>query len=156
STGLDAGNGYMLVADDEYNVIGLYPTDRSGMPVRSWDFTAVQNQDLWLGGQKAKERDIEASARAGDRIYWVGSNGNGKNGKSAPEPTSLYATDATGSGADTQLHYVGQYQGLQADLVAWDHSNAHGLGADYFGLQDSTSRGRDPKDSEGAGFSVEG
>ena len=58
STGLDAGDGYMLVADDEYNVIGLYPTDRSGMPVRSWDFTAVQNQDLWLGGQKAKERDI--------------------------------------------------------------------------------------------------
>jgi hypothetical protein len=156
STGDDAGGGYMLVADDEFNTIGLYPTDRSGLPTRQWDFTAVANQDLYVGGNKAKERDIEASARAGDRIYWVGSNGNGKAGKSAPERNSLYATDVSGSGADTQLAYVGQYLGLQADLVAWDHGNAHGLGADYFGLAASTQAGVDPKASDGSGFSIEG
>ncbi len=156
STGLDAGGGYMLVGDDEFNTIGLYPTDRSGLPLRSWDFTAVKDQDLWVGGNKMKERDIEASARAGDRAYWVGSNGNGKGGKAAPERNSLYATDITGSGAGTQLRYVGQYLGLQADLVAWDHGNAHGLGADHFGLAASVAKNVDPKAADGSGFSIEG
>jgi len=156
STGDDVGDGYSLVADDELNTIGLYKADTSSLPLKQWDFTAVSNQDLWLGGNKAKERDIEASARSGNRIYWVGSNGNGSGGKSAPERNALYATDVSGSGAATQLSYVGRYLGLQADIAAWDHNDLHGLGADHFGLTASIAKGVDPKASDGSGFSIEG
>ena len=156
STGDDVGDGYSLVGDDEFNTIGLYKADTSSLPVKQWDFTAVSGQDLWVGGNKAKERDVEASARVGNRIYWVGSNGNGKDGKCAPERDTLYATDVSGTGAATQLSYVGQYLGLQADIAAWDHNNVHGLGADYFGLAASTKVGVDPKASDGSGFSIEG
>ncbi len=151
STGNDVGDGYSLVADDEFNTIGLYKADTSSLPVKQWDYTAVKDQDLFVGGNKTKERDVEASARVGDRIYWVGSNGNGKAGKAAPERNTLYATDVSGRGASTTLKYVGQYLGLQADLVAWDHANG-----DVFGLAASVKSGKDPKAGDGSGFSIEG
>ncbi|MDA0160590.1 hypothetical protein OM076_09970 [Solirubrobacter ginsenosidimutans] len=155
STAIDVGGGYSLVADDELNVIGLYPDDRSGKPLTNWDFSAVSNVDLAVVNKK-KERDIEASARAGDRVYWAGSHGLDKDAKVAPERNTLYATDVTGSGADASLRYVGQYNNLQADLAAWDHANGHGLGADYLGITKSVTKGSDPKAADGSGLSIEG
>jgi hypothetical protein len=155
STAIDVGGGYTLIGDDEVQTINLFPTDRSSRPVNSWDFTALKGAGL-AAVNKSKERDIEAAARAGNRIYWAGSHGLDKDAKAAPERNTLYATDMTGSGASTQLSYVGQYNNLQADLAAWDHANGHGLGADYLGLTGSIHTGVNPKASDGSGLSIEG
>src|SRR5262249_52369499 len=68
----------------------------------------------------------------------------------------LFATDLSGTGAASTLAYVGRYEHLKMDLVNWDHSNAHGRGADYFGLAASAAEGVLPKEPDGSGFNIEG
>ncbi|MHA6760170.1 Ig-like domain-containing protein [Streptacidiphilus sp. PAMC 29251] len=134
SAAIDVGGGYMLVADDESNVLRLYDETRSGPPVRSFDFTGQ------LPSGKA-EADLETAARVGDTIYWGGSMSNNSSGGVESSRSTIFATTVTGSGADTQLSYVGGYTGLQSDLTAWDHADGHGLGADYLGLTGSVQSG---------------
>lgn len=73
SAAVDAGGGYVLVADDESNVLRLYSGSVSGAPVKTWDFSSQ------LG--VTKEVDIEGATRVGDTIYWTGSLGNNKDGE---------------------------------------------------------------------------
>jgi hypothetical protein len=134
SAAIDVGGGYMLVADDESNVLRLYDETRSGPPVRSFDFTGVLPAGM-------DEADLESAARVGDTIYWGGSMSNNSSGAVESSRSTIFATTITGSGADTQLSYVGGYTGLQSDLTAWDHANGHGLGADYLGLTASVQSG---------------
>lgn len=134
SAAIDVGGGYMIVADDESNVLRLYDETRSGPPVRSFDFTGQ------LPSGKA-EADLETAARVGDTIYWGGSMSNNSSGGVEPSRSTVFATTVTGSGADTQLGYLGGYTGLQSDLTAWDHADGHGLGADYLGLTASVQSG---------------
>jgi Bacterial Ig-like domain (group 3) len=134
SAAIDVGGGYMVVADDESNVLRLYNETVSGPPVKTFDFTS----QLPAG---TAEADLETAARSGDTIYWGGSLSNNDDGSPEPSRSTLFATHITGSGADTQLSYVGGYTGLQNDLVNWDSSNGSGLGADYLGLADSAHGG---------------
>ena len=69
STAIDVGGGYMILGDDETNVLHLYHERHSSEPVKSYNFTGV----LPYGQQ---EMDIEASARAGNMLYWMGSESN--------------------------------------------------------------------------------
>ena len=147
STAIDVGGGYMLVGDDESDVLRLYQEGTSGPPVNTFDFTS----QLPFGSD---EIDIEASARSGNRIYWEGSMSNDASGDSAPSRSTLFATDITGSGASTELTYVGSYTGLRQDLISWDEDNGHGLGANYFGLAASASVGVPPHESDA--FDAEG
>ncbi|WSK08468.1 hypothetical protein OG556_04240 [Kitasatospora sp. NBC_01300] len=141
SAAVDAGGGYILVGDDESNVLRLYDRNASGAPVRTWDFSSA------LG--VSKEIDIEAAARVGDTIYWTGSLGNNKDGKVKPDRHTLFTTKVTGSGADTQLSLAGSYHGLRDDLIAWD--SAHG---DRYGFAAGAADGQAPKQIDG--FNVEG
>ncbi len=139
STAIDAGGGYMLLADDETASIRLYRRDASGEPLRSWDFRAQVRTD--------DEFDMESSARVGDTIYWMGSMGNNKNGKVQGSRQLLFTTTIQGSGADTRLAFGGVYSHLREDLVAWDQANG-----DALQLADAT--GGVPK--RVGGFNVEG
>jgi hypothetical protein len=141
STAIDVGGGYMLVGDDESDVLRLYQEGTSGPPVKTFDFTSL----LPFG---TTEVDIEASARAGDRIYWEGSMSNGASGDHEPARSTLFATDITGSGLSTNLTYVGSYTGLAQDLISWDENNGSGLGANYFGLAASASVGVPPHEPD--------
>jgi hypothetical protein len=114
----------------------LYNENHPGTPVKTFDFRSV----LPAG---SAEIDLEAAARHGDTIYWTGSMSNNSSGVPQPSRSTLFATKITGSGADTELTYVGSYSGLQSDLVAWDHAGGSGLGADYFGFAASTAAGVD-------------
>jgi hypothetical protein len=134
SAAVDVGGGYALVADDENSVLRLYDLSHSGAPVKTFDFS----QALPLGGS---EVDIESVARSGDLLYWEGSMSTSSSGATAPARSTLFATRISGTGADTTLDYVGSYTGLLADLVNWDHTNGHGLGADYLGLLASSQAG---------------
>ncbi|MFJ2868695.1 hypothetical protein [Kitasatospora sp. NPDC087314] len=141
SAAVDAGGGYILVGDDESNVLRLYDRDNSGAPLRTWDFSDA------LG--VSKEIDIEAATRVGDTIYWTGSLGNNKDGQVKPDRHTLFTTTVTGSGANTQLSLAGSHHGLRDDLIAWD--SAHG---DRYGFAAGAADGQAPKQIDG--FNVEG
>ena len=147
STIIDVGGGYMLVGDDESNVLRLYQEGVSGPPVKTFDFTS----QLPYG---STEIDIEAAARAGNRIYWTGSMSNSSSGNLEPARSTLFATDITGSGASTTLSYVGSYTGLRQALISWDQDNGSGLGANALGFAASAASGVDAHEADA--FNVEG
>ncbi|MER8182842.1 DUF3616 domain-containing protein [Kitasatospora sp. NPDC094015] len=141
SAAVDAGGGYIVVADDESNVLRLYDRSRSGAPVRTWDFSSS------LG--VSKEIDIEAASRVGNTIYWLGSLGNNKDGEIKADRATLFTTTISGSGASTQLALGGSYKGLRADLIAWDKANGN-----RYGFAAGAASGEIPKEIDG--FNVEG
>jgi hypothetical protein len=142
STAIDVGGGYMIVGDDENNVLRLYHERFSGQPVKTFDFTSK----LPFG---ATEIDIESSARAGNVLYWMGSLSNSKKGKAEPGRDVLFAAEIKGSGASTELTYLGSYTHLREDLIAWDEANGNPLG-----FKESTEVG--VPSNEARGFNVEG
>jgi hypothetical protein len=119
STAIDVGNGYVILGDDETNVLHLYHERTSSEPVKSFDFTSQL---------KGTEIDIEASARAGNTLYWLGSMSNKHNGEAQPNRDVLFAATITGSGASTELTYLGKYTELREDLIKWDEANGNPLG----------------------------
>ncbi|GJF30034.1 hypothetical protein KNE206_27340 [Kitasatospora sp. NE20-6] len=141
SAAVDAGGGYIVVADDESNVLRLYDRNNSGAPVKTWDFTSS------LG--VSKEVDIEGATRVGNTIYWTGSLGNNKDGEIKADRNTVFTTTISGSGASTQLTYGGRYKSLREDLIAWDKANGN-----RFGFAAGAASGEVPKQIDG--FNVEG
>ncbi len=154
SSAVAVDGGTLLVADDENQALRLYDRTQSGAPLASFDFTSSLGLTDSSGGV-LREVDIEASTRVGNRIYWLGSHSNASSGNNRPNRSRLFATDLTGTGSSATLSYVGRYDGLKTDLLAWDSSNAHGLGANYFGLTASAATGVAPESSDGGGFNIE-
>jgi hypothetical protein len=155
STAMPVDPAWMWVADDENEILRLYSRHASGLPVRSIDFTPfLELFDIEDGDPR--EVDIEASTRVGNRLFWIGSHSHANIGESRTNRSRLFVTDMTGDGPDSSLTYVGRYDHLKEDLVAWDHENAHGFGADYFGLLDSVAEDVLPKEPDGSGWSIEG
>ncbi len=142
STEIDVGDGYMIVGDDENNVLRLYDERVSGEPVKTFDFTSK----LPYG---STEMDIEASARAGDTLYWMGSISNSHKGKPEPGHDVVFAATITGSGANTELNYLGSYTHLREDMIEWDEDNGNPLG-----LAESTASG--VASDQASGFNAEG
>ncbi len=147
SSAQDLGGGYMLVADDEFNTLNLYPTTTSSAPLAKFDFTSNLN----LTDTANPEIDLEASARLGNRIFWMGSESNSKKGATRTNRDRVFATDVSGSGAATTLSYVGYYGKLKEDLLAWDAANGNVLG-----LNASAASGVIPETDGGVGYNIEG
>ncbi|MEU3826777.1 DUF3616 domain-containing protein [Streptomyces sp. NPDC029080] len=141
SAAVDAGGGYVLVADDEDNTLRLYDGAVSGAPVRSWDLDDALDAD--------KEVDIEGAARVGNTVYWTGSLGNNKDGEYKADRDTVFTTTVSGSGAATQLAFGTAGHRLREDLVAWDEANGG-----RYGFADATADGQTPKQADG--FNVEG
>lgn len=155
STAIPVDADWMWVADDEDEIIRLYSRHASGFPVQAVDFTEFLDlRDIENGDPR--EVDIEASTRLGKRLFWIGSHSHANIGESRTNRSRLFATDLVGSGPEATLHYLGRYDYLKQDLVAWDHENRHGLGADYFGLAASVAEDVLPKALDGSGWSIEG
>lgn len=143
STAIDVGGGYMIVGDDENNVLRLYHERTSGQPVKTFDFTSKLPDG-------ATEIDIESSARAGKILYWMGSMSNTKtSGKLEPGRNVLFAAEIKGSGASTELTYLGSDTHLREEMVEWDEKNGNPLG-----LKQSTEAGH--PSAEASGFNAEG
>ncbi len=139
---IDVGGGYMIVASDESNTLALYREGTSAPPVKTFDFDG----DLPYG---AVAVNIHSSARAGNTIYWVGGFDNTNSGEAQPARNTIFAATITGSGASTELTYVGSYTGLREDLVDWDNANGAKLG-----LAKSAASGQPGE--QAAGFKIEG
>ncbi len=138
-------------------------TGKTGAECTSGGYTGVADCDA------DGEADIEASFAASGTLYVAGSHSNSKKGKSRPDRWRFMALTASGSGSGTALSVTGYYKWLREDLRTWDGSNAHGLGADYFGLTDSSAGGscsdaevdadncpKAPETGTLSGFSIEG
>ncbi|MFG3122860.1 DUF3616 domain-containing protein [Streptomyces sp. NPDC048201] len=141
SAAVDAGAGYVLVANDEDNILRLYDGAVSGAPVRSWDLGSALGAD--------KEVDIEGAARVGNTVYWTGSLGNNKDGEYKADRNTVFTTTLSGSGAATSVAFGTAGHRLRDDLVAWDEANG-----DRYGFAAATADGQTPKQVDG--FNVEG
>jgi hypothetical protein len=135
STAQEAGDDHIFVADDDSNTIRLYgPTFDE--PVAEFPIHEIVDQI-----QPGREWDLEASARADDIIYWVGSMGNSRSGNLRPDRDIIIATEVTGTGADATLEPLGYTRGTRQALVDWDTNNDHGEGAGAFEFERATADG---------------
>ncbi len=139
---------YMIIADDEDQILRIYDRQHSGMPVKSIDM----NLSLKLEGQQ--KVDIEAVTRVGNTLYWLGSHSNDSSGAEQLDRELIFSTPLSGTGAATDLMAIDQYADLKTELEQWDSSNGHGLGADALGLTSSAADTQIPQANNG--FSIEG
>lgn len=145
STAVALDGQFMLVGDDEGNAWRVYNRE-GGQALKEIDFGAY----LGIGGA---ELDLEASTRVGDTLFFIGSHGNNKNGVDQNNREWLASAKIAGTGAGTTLTFTGKFNGLEAALVAWDQSDAHGLGTNHFGFALASASGTPESNS---GFGVEG
>ncbi|MDZ8221411.1 MULTISPECIES: Ig-like domain-containing protein [unclassified Nostoc] len=153
STAIPVGGTFFLEADDENQVLRLYDSSKSGLPVTGFDFTSSLGLTDSSSGV-LREVDLEASTRVGNRIFWLGSESNSDDGKSRPNRDRVFATDITGTGASTTLSYGGRYNFLREDIINWDVTNGHGKGANYYGLAASAATSIGSKQTNG--YNIEG
>lgn len=93
----DVGGGYFYVADDENNILRLYNSQFSGMPLRT------VNAEGFANG--SEEYDVEGATVSDDgkTIYWITSLANSKKGKEKPYRNRAFTTKINGSGAEATL-----------------------------------------------------
>jgi Protein of unknown function (DUF3616) len=150
STAVPVGNRLMFVGDDESNTIRLYNRTAGGGPIPqacnpSGEGCNFSGKDqLNVNGD---EVDIEASARDGNRIYWMGSLGNKKKGGAAPTRNRFFATQIDTTRATPTLKFIGHYDHLRNDLIN------SAIGSRYC-LTTSAMIGRPPGEIDG--FNIEG
>ncbi|HYG36592.1 MAG TPA: DUF3616 domain-containing protein [Clostridia bacterium] len=155
STAIAVNGDYMLVGDDENQIIRLYERGHSGLVVNQFDLGPFLDlPDVQSG--LPREVDIEASTRVGNRLFWMGSLGHARDGESRTNRTRVFATDLSIQGASSTISYGGRYDFLKVDLIEWDKQNLHGKGANYYGLDASDAPGVPPKAPDGSGFAIEG
>ncbi|MBN3907988.1 MAG: hypothetical protein HWQ35_15950 [Nostoc sp. NMS1] len=154
STAIPVGGTFFLEADDENQVLRLYDSSKSGLPVTGFDFTSSLGLTQTDGSGGLREVDLEASTKVGDRIFWLGSQSNSDDGKNRPNRDRIFATDITGTGASTTLSYTGRYDFLKEDIINWDVTNGHGKGANYYGLAASAATNVGSKQANG--YNIEG
>ncbi|HEY5915160.1 MAG TPA: DUF3616 domain-containing protein [Verrucomicrobiae bacterium] len=141
SGGVAVGSNLFVVADDESNAIRLYSADTPGPPLQQYDFSAFVQVE-----RKHVEADLEAAARIGDRIYWIGSHGRNKNGRERPNRGCFFGTAIRDAGGQVQVLPVGQpYRALLRDLEADPRFQGYRL---------AQAAARGPK--EPAGLNIEG
>ncbi len=142
STAIDLGDGTMLVADDETNVLRRYDRVHSRYPLEVFDLRAA---GLALRDSNVtREIDIEASARLGNTVFWVGSHGQNSSGNTRLNRQEFFTTNLSG----TTVSLGGSYQSLRDDLIAWDQSHGDSLGL-------AAAATRAPEANQ-AGFNIEG
>lgn len=125
---LNVGGGHFLNATDEDNVIRLYRLGSAATPVREFDMSSFLKVEKSKKGPK--EADLEGVARAGNRLYWIGSHGRDKKGDKESSRHRLFAVTISGSGASTQLAPAGKpFQGLIPRLTEGNSEVATALRA---------------------------
>ncbi len=109
------GEGYFWNGSDEDNILRLYKAGAAAKPLNQVNLNPHLKTEVKEGGQP-KEADIEAVARIGNRLYWIGSHGRSKkNPVDEPSRRLLFATDLSGHGAASNLRPVGTpFRGLVA------------------------------------------
>src|SRR5690349_10037117 len=74
-----------LVANDEDNLLRLYPANQTGPALRNVNLENFLKIDL--SKPKRREADLEGAARLGDNVFWIASHSRNKDGE--PRPNRL-------------------------------------------------------------------
>lgn len=113
SAGVAVSSNLFLVANDEDNQLRVYRRDRSGPPTQAFEVGSFLGVDA-----RKPESDLEASARMGDRIYWITSHGRSRTGQERESRHRFFATSIHLQGEKVELKTVGRrYERLLEDLV---------------------------------------
>jgi hypothetical protein len=105
---------HFIVGNDEDNILRIYAKD-SPDPVKTVPLDGFIGLDR---KEKNPETDIEASARAGDVIYWMGSHGRNTEGKIRKNRQRFFAVKAARSGGTGGVIPAGlPYGNLIRDLL---------------------------------------
>ena len=115
----DVGKGCFFVADDETNILRLYNSELSGMPLYEVDATS------WAGGKSGEEYDVEGASVSDDgkTIYWTTSFSNNKSGKEKPYRNRVFSTKLTGEGANAKLSSGAYSTKMRDALIAFGDNN---------------------------------
>jgi hypothetical protein len=117
-------DNYYMTGDDELDYINVYSRTNSGLPAVSFDATNLLN----LPYPGKPEADIEAAAespKTANRSYWLCSMSNGKAPfDNKPNRDRLFATHHTGTGATTNISFVG-YSAIRSALLTWGDANGY-------------------------------
>jgi hypothetical protein len=112
SAAVSIGHGLFIAADDEDNILRVYRDDTSGAPVQTFDLGPFLKPD-----PRHPEVDIEGATRIGNRIYWIGSHGENKDGKPRFSRRRFFATDLTFADGGVEIIPAGKpYSKLVEDL----------------------------------------
>ena len=141
----DVGNGYFIAADDENNILRLYSSQQSGMPLRTFDSSGFAN------GSEGDEYDIEGATVSDDgkTIYWISSLGNNKSGKEKPYRNRAFSTRVSGSGINTTISSGAYSEEFRKAMI--DFGDANGWN---FTASASYANSMIPKRIDG--FNIEG
>ncbi len=146
SDGINLDENSFITGDDELNVVNVYSTYHSGLPLVSFNYTPYLN----LPDLGKPEVDVEVAFKSSthaNRIYFAGSMSNsGDNFVNTPNRDRIFATTVTGAGASASVSVVG-YCVLRDKLLAW--GDAHG-----YNFTASAADGLNPKLING--FDIEG
>ena len=158
STAIAVDDNYMLVGDNQDQLLRLYDRHNSGLPINGFDYSTSLSLTNSIDPATGLPYpvDLAASSRSGNRVYWLGSHSNTLTGQLRPNHERLFATDIVPNGVTTTLSYVGRYDNLRTDLINWDHNNLHGKGVDYYGFGAMTAQGQPSVSSDGTGFDLAG
>lgn len=151
SAAVSLDDDYMIVANDETNLLYVFNRRQGGLPVKTFDFNQSNLLGLTDGSAgNYKELDLEAATRSianPATIYWLGSMSNSSSFNLEPNRDRVMAITVSGTGAATSFTNAGFYQGLRAQLIAWGDANGYNFTA-------SAAAGKDPKTIDG--FNLEG
>jgi hypothetical protein len=150
SAAIALDDNYMMVANDETNLLYVYDRNASGLPVKTYDFNQGNVLSLTDGSPSYKEVDIEAGVRSvasAGRIYWLGSMSNSSSFNDKPNRNRLFATTVTGTGSSSTFANAGSVNNLRQQLISWGDANGYAFST-------SAAAGMDPKLIDG--FNIEG
>lgn len=103
---------YVVVANDEDNILRVYDSTSSGKPLASIDIN-----DYFTNNPKGKEVDIEAATLLNGTIYYITSHGRNKNAKERPERRNFFANQFAVEGESFSAQQVGRsYSNLLEDI----------------------------------------
>lgn len=114
SAGVALDGGYLVVANDESNILSIYQSDTGSVPVERVRLSAV------LGiGRPNHEADIEAATTLGDTAYWITSHANAKDGRHVADRHRLFATVAQRTRSSPTVRPAGRaFSRLVSALIA--------------------------------------
>ena len=139
----EVGDGYFFVADDETNVMRLYSSNFSGMPLKEIDASGFANG--------SEEFDVEGATVSDDgkTVYWIASLANNKSGKAKPYRNRAFSTKLSGTGFEATLSAGAYSEKFRDAMIAFGDANGWNFTASA-----STDNKMIPKRIDG--FNIEG
>jgi hypothetical protein len=112
SAAIAINNDYVIVANDEDNILRVYQAHKSGKATLE-----IDTNDYFKNNPKKKEVDIEGAAILNGIVYWITSHGRNKDGELKLQRRNFFATKITVREQQTIVEQEGfAYENLLPNL----------------------------------------